>query len=573
VKEVRDAAPAPRFQRRDLLILTLLGALLFLPGLGLRDVWNPDEARYAQVAREMRDAGSWAVPRLNGEVYTQKPPLLFWLIAASGLLTGGIGETASRLPSALSAIGAILLVYLIGVRFFGRRAGWLAAAAFATCFKILWQGRFGQIDMLLTALVTLGVWFWVRGYTEERPRLYLLFFACAGLATLAKGPVGLLPPLLSIVAFLAFTRNWAELRRLRIWLGLPVWAAVVLAWLVPAGLSGGEEYLRQIVFKQNVTRYVDPWHHFAPWYYYLTVIPAEFFPWSLLLPTALVVGWKRLVKGEAPPSSSPGLLESSRRSLDAFIGKRDRDGFLFCLCWMVVTVLFFSLSPAKRSVYVLTMYPAMALLVGMALDRIASMTAEGPRWRRWAVIPFAIVAAVFLLIVVALPVAGRDRPEAALLGGDPFVWGLTAIFVPAALGAILAFLSGWRSRPDALTRAAASLAVGLTVTTIGIALYALPRFDAFKSARGLSRELVSRMAPGDVYGIYPRIDSTFLFYTGRFCVSLDSEDRLRAFLARPGRIWLLAQRDDLGKLQGLPPLKEVARDADPREGYILFTRP
>ena len=570
-------SPPRRDLLRDLLLLALLGALLLLPGLGRRDVWNPDEARYAEVAREMRLSGSWAVPRLNGEVYTQKPPLLFWSIAASGLViggAGGIGETAARLPSALSAIGAILLVYLIGVRFFGRRAGWLAAAAFATCFKILWQGRFGQIDMLLTALVTLGVWFWVRGFTEKRPRLYLLFFACAGLATLAKGPVGLLPPLLSIVVFLIVTRDWAELKRLRIGWGLLVWAAVVLAWLVPAGLAGGEEYLRQIVFKQNVTRYVDPWHHFAPWYYYLTVIPGEFFPWSLLLPTAVVAGWKRLiqglvqgsVQGQSPPSS-PGLLESSRQSLNALIGKRERDGFLFCLCWMVVTVVFFSVSPAKRSVHILTMYPAMALLVGVGLDRIAS---EWPRWRRGIVIPFGIVAGIFLLIVVALPVVGRDRPEAALLGGDPFVWTLTAIFVPAALGAALAW---WFSRSGAVSRTTASLAAGLAVTIVGVALYALPRFDVFKSARGLSRELVARMAPGDVYGIYPRIDSTFLFYTGRFCVDLDSEAKLRAFLARPGRIWLLAQRDDLGKLEGLPPLKEVARDADPKEGYILFTKP
>ena len=89
--EVRDAAPARGFERRDLLILALLSALLFLPGLGRRDVWNPDEARYAEVAREMRLAGSWAVPRLNGEVYTQKPPLLFWSIAVSGLITAGAG--------------------------------------------------------------------------------------------------------------------------------------------------------------------------------------------------------------------------------------------------------------------------------------------------------------------------------------------------------------------------------------------------------------------------------------------------------------------------------------------------
>src|SRR6185295_7164172 len=221
-------------RRRDLLILALLGGLLFLPGLGRRDLWNPDEARYAEVAREMRLAGSWAVPLLNGEVYSQKPPLLFWSIAFFGSLTGGLDETAARLPSALAAIGALLLVYRLGERLFGRRAAWMAAAAFITCFRLLWQGRFGQIDMLLTALVALGVWFWVRGYTEGRPRLYLLFFAAAGLATLAKGPVGLLPPLLSILAFLGITRNGGEIKRMRIGLGLLLWAAVVLAWLVPA---------------------------------------------------------------------------------------------------------------------------------------------------------------------------------------------------------------------------------------------------------------------------------------------------------------------------------------------------
>lgn len=531
--------------RRDLLILAALGALLFLPGLGWRDVWNPDEARYAEVAREMRLLGTWAVPHLNGRVYTQKPPLLFWSIAAFGALTGGISETAARLPSALAALGALLLVYRMGDRFFGRRAGWLAAAAFGTCFKVLWQGRFGQIDMLLTFLVTLGVWFWARGYTEERSRLYPLFFVSAGLATLAKGPVGLLPPLLSIVAFLLVTRDRGELKRLRIGLGLLLWAAVVLAWLVPAGLSGGGDYLRQIVFKQNVTRYVDPWHHFEPWYYYLTVIPAEFFPWSFLLPTAIVAGWKR------------------------FEG-RPRQGFLFCLCWVAVTVVFFSVSPAKRSVYILTLYPALALLVGAGLDRIAR---DWPRWRRGAVIPFGLLAGLLLLIVAALPVAGRGRPEAGPLGGDRFVWALTAILVPALLGALA---SWWISRSGALPRlprAVAALAAGMALTTLGIVLYALPRFDVFKSARGLSRELVARMAPGEVYGIYPRLDSTFLFYTHRYCEDLDSEAKLRAFLARPGRVWLLAQRDDLARLKGLPPLTEVARDADPREGYLLLTKP
>ncbi|HEV8582748.1 MAG TPA: glycosyltransferase family 39 protein [Thermoanaerobaculia bacterium] len=530
------------WRRQDLLLLVLLGVVLFLPGLGWRDLWNPDEARYAEVAREMRLLGHWSVPHLNGQIYSQKPPLFFWSIAFCGRLTGGLDETAARLPSALSAIGALLLVYRIGERFFGRRAAWVAAAAFATCFKVLWQGRFGQIDMMLTALVALGVWFWVRGYTEGRPRLYPLFFVAAGLATLAKGPVGLLPPLLSILAFLAITRNRAELRRLRVGLGLLIWATVVLAWLVPAGISGGREYLEQIVFRQNVTRYVDPWHHFKNWHYYLTVIPAEFFPWSLLLPTAIVVGWKRLQ-------------EPKRR------------GFLFCLCWMAVTVLFFSVSPAKRSVYILTMYPAMALLVGAGLDRIA---AEWPQWRRWLMVPLSLMAGLALLVMAALPVAGRGRPEAVPLGGDRFVWELTILFVPFLLGAVYAMWAGWSGQ---VSRAVTGIAAGMALTALGAALVALPRFDVFKSARGLSKVLVARMAPGEPYGIYPRLDSTFLFYTRRFCVNLDSEAKLRAFLARTGRVWLLAQRDDLARLKNLPAMTEVTRDQDPKEGYLLLLRP
>ncbi|RPH54471.1 phospholipid carrier-dependent glycosyltransferase, partial [bacterium] len=244
--------------RRDLLLLAALAAVVFLPGLGSRDLWNPDEARYVEVAREMRSLGTYAVPHLNGRIYSEKPPLLFWLIDFSAFLFGRLNETTSRVPIALSAIGAVLLVYRTAERWFGRRAGWIAAAAFATCFKVLWQGRFGQIDMLLTFLVTLGIWFWTRGFTEDRPGFYPLFFVSAGFATLAKGPVGLLPPLLSILAFLAVTRNWREMKRLRVGLGLLLWAGVMLCWLVPAGIAGGREYLEPILIRQNVTRYADP---------------------------------------------------------------------------------------------------------------------------------------------------------------------------------------------------------------------------------------------------------------------------------------------------------------------------
>jgi 4-amino-4-deoxy-L-arabinose transferase-like glycosyltransferase len=148
--------------RRDTLLLVLAGTLLFLPGVGSRDLWNPDEPRYAEIAREMLSSGEYWVPHLNGEVYTQKPPLQFWAMAVAGKLTGDLDESAARLPAVLSAIAALVLVQRLGRRLFGARAAWIAAAAFATGTKILWQGRIGQIDMLLVALVAAAMWFWVR---------------------------------------------------------------------------------------------------------------------------------------------------------------------------------------------------------------------------------------------------------------------------------------------------------------------------------------------------------------------------------------------------------------------------
>jgi len=585
----RPTAPRPTAARRDLLLVALLAAALFLPGLGARDLWNPDEARYAVVARNMFDGGGWLVPRINGEVYAEKPPLLFWSIAALSLPLGGVTETTARLPSALAAIGSTVLVFLLGLRLFGRRAAWLGAAAFATCSKILWQARFGQIDMLLTALVALGVWCWVRGETEDRPRLHALFFLFAGLATLAKGPVGLLPPLLSILAFLALTRDRRGLRRLRAGRGLLLWAAVVLAWLLPAALAGGTEYLEALVVRQTVTRYADPWHHQQPWYYYLAVLPGDFFPWSLLLPTAAVVAWRRIAGGWRPwrrpadatrPAAAggaepdrPAPASRAAGAAGAEAGRageaaRARRGLLFALCWVAVTVLFFSLSSGKRTVYVLTMYPALALLVGAGLDRLAAAweaREPGPS-RAWLLVPLGLLAAPLLAAAAALPPVGLRRPELAILG-EPFLWVLEAALL-ALLAAVLAAIAFARRRLP--VPAAAALAAGMAALSLAAGLYLLPGFDAFKSARPLSAELLRRAAPNEPYGIYPHLDSTFLYYTGRNAVPLTSEPAIDAFLAQPGRQWLLARRDDLAEFEKAPRAVEIARDQDRVEGYVLL---
>lgn len=532
----------PELRDRGALLVLLASAALFLPGLGNHDLWNPDEPRYAQVAKEMRQSGEYLVPQLNGEIYSQKPPLFFWSIVATSFLTGGVDELSARLPSAMAAIGSILLVFALGRRLFGGRAAWFAAAAFATNVRVLWQGRTGQIDMLLTFLVCLGVYFWVRGYDEDRTLYYRLFFVAAGLATLAKGPVGLLPPLLSIVAFLLWTRNFESLRRFRIGSGLLLWTAVVLAWLVPAGIRAGWAYVEQIAFSQTVTRYLNPGSrpetigHLRPWYYYLRAIFIEFFPWSFYLPLGVVAGlrWQR---------------------------DSDRRWPTFLLSWIVVTVVFFSLSLAKRAPYVLTAFPALALLVGWALDRLA-LRLEGVRWRT---VPAALVAATAIAIVIGFPFLLPTLREAEVLLLSRSVAFVTLPFVPLAVGAVWS----WRaSQHGSAERHVVSLVAGIACTAL-IAFLILPQtIEPLKSARGLGAILEEKLDPRERFWIYPEMDEQFLFYSQRRSHVLTT-DELADLADRSDPRWILAEKEFVADFDHLA-LEEVARDADPLNGFILY---
>jgi 4-amino-4-deoxy-L-arabinose transferase-like glycosyltransferase len=531
------------FERLGLL---LLGLVLFLPGIAGRDLWNPDEPRYAEVTREMRESGDWFVPHLNGRIYSEKPPLLFWMIAGASVATGEVGPVAARLPSLLAGIVTLFLLFGMARRLFDRRVAWWSVAILATSARILWQARVGQIDMLLLALVTLAMYFFVRGWLEHRPGFFRLFFLAAGLGTLAKGPVGLLPPLLSIVAFAFFSGDRSRLREMRIASGLAIWAAVVLLWLVPGGISGGMSYLETMVVKQNVTRYADPWHHFQPFYYYLTTVPADFLPWVFFLPGALWLGWRRATAN-------------------------DRLGYLFALCWMVVTVVFFSISPAKRTVYVLQMFPAMAMIVAWSFSEIAN---SWIRLRRFALVPAGLIAALFAALPVAWFVLERQRPDrtAKLLARiEPLGPGLlTEIAVVVGLmfaGALAAWLLGRRGHPGRLVGA---LATGMGAACLAAVLLVLPRFEAVKSARPLAEKIVLLAAPEEPYAIYPRLDPRFVFHTRRYAETPSSEAELQAFAQRPGRVWLLITRPALAKLATALPMGEVARDADREDGYILL---
>ncbi|MBI2435767.1 MAG: phospholipid carrier-dependent glycosyltransferase [Candidatus Hydrogenedentes bacterium] len=195
------APAAPVFELPPLLAIPLLlglSALLSLTGLGRYGLWPPDEPRYAEVAREMMQSGDYLVPRVNGRLYQEKPPLMFWLVSLASLPTGDVTETTARIPAVLSALGVVLLTYLLARAMYGNTTAFIVGLVLCTTQRFWWEGRVLQLDMLLTFFMTgamFSLWQW---HTQRQPRHLVTLYLCIAGGALTKGPPALIFPVLAM---------------------------------------------------------------------------------------------------------------------------------------------------------------------------------------------------------------------------------------------------------------------------------------------------------------------------------------------------------------------------------------
>ena len=284
---VNAESPAPGARgRAGLAILLAAGFLIFFWRLGSHDLWPPDEPRFALVAQEMWSRGDYSVLSLNNHLYTDKPPLFFWAINGFGRLLGGIDEWAARLPSAVAALLSMFLIARLGGWLYDRRTGLIAALVFATSVHIVARGRWASIDMTLNLFVLAAILLLWRGRT--RPEARAAFFRAAwvmmGLATLAKGPVGLVLPLLAVVPACLIERDFRAARRMFLPSGLALFLLVTLSWFGLFMFRLGPHDAIEVLLHQNVERYVSAWNAAHPVWYYLWRFPAGFSPWIVFLP-------------------------------------------------------------------------------------------------------------------------------------------------------------------------------------------------------------------------------------------------------------------------------------------------
>ncbi|HEV7715054.1 MAG TPA: glycosyltransferase family 39 protein, partial [Steroidobacteraceae bacterium] len=344
-REARVAAAEP-YRLSDFFWLALVVVVLIGTGLGTRLPWPADEPRFALIARDMVHSGDWLFPRVGGDLYPDKPPVYFWLLSLGYLITGSI-RASFLIPSFLASCTVVGLVYDLGRRLSGRRAGLAAGITLACTLQFVTAMRGAQIDPTLCALTTLSLYGLLR-HLLLGPAWGWYFIAgvAAGLGVVTKG-VGFLPLLVLLPYAVMRMRGFEPLPRfaggarwglvaLGFVLGAAVWLVPMLVAVATRNEAALVAYRDEILFQQTVHRYAAAWHHLKPWYYFIVeVIPVEWLPFSLLL-FWLVPRWK------------------------AAWSARDARIWL-PLAWALLALLFFSLSSGKRGIYLFPALPAAVL--------------------------------------------------------------------------------------------------------------------------------------------------------------------------------------------------------------------
>lgn len=356
------------------ILLLILFVVLYLVFLGVRPLFIPDEVRYGEIAREMIATGDWIVPRLNGLLYFEKPPLGHWLNAISLYLLGE-NPFAVRFASAMATGVSAITVYMLGRRLFtDSRIAPLATFVFLTMFEVQAIGTFSVLDSIFSAVVNVGIaCFILAAFVDSRRQIAWLIFAGIGfgVAFLTKGFLGLVLPVLVMAPWLILTgRN--RLLFVRSWIAVAAAAIVIAPWAIAIHQSQ-PDFWRYFFWVEHVQRFAaDNAQHKQPMYFYLVFLPVVAFPWIFFLPA----------------------VTKALRS-NAAISPHGRVILLISL-WTILPFAFFSIANGKLITYILPCFVPLSLLLAAGLS---------PKQVSMSRLSYGMVGCILLLALAVAAVA------------------------------------------------------------------------------------------------------------------------------------------------------------------------
>jgi 4-amino-4-deoxy-L-arabinose transferase-like glycosyltransferase len=365
----------------DLIALLAFCGFFFFVGIQLVGLVGADEPRYGQIAREMLARHDWVTPVLYGHPWLEKPPLYYWCAMLAYKGAGGASDSAARLPSAILCSLMVFFIY-VWARHFRRGMQLDAALITAASAMVIGFGRSASTDMPLTAMFAAAMLCWYGWHSNPQDRGWLLgFYFFCGLATLAKGPVAIVLAGLIIAVFSALRRD-ARLALRTLWpAGIVLYLAVVLPWFI-AVQRANPEFFRVFFLQHNLERYTtDLYRHHQPFWYFLPVTLLALVPWTVFVIAAAIDAlrnWK--FSAQQPP------------------GAEDLRTFL--TLWLLLPILFFSLSQSKLPGYILPSVPAGAILLA---DFIRRREEAQEKPSSWLALVHALLCAAVLAAALIVP--------------------------------------------------------------------------------------------------------------------------------------------------------------------------
>lgn len=552
-------------------LVSLSAAYLLFGDLGKYPLFNPDEALYAEPAREMLENGDYITTYLNYVVRFTKPPLVIWA-QALGITLFGVNEFAVRFFEAASGLVLVAATYVFGEKFAGRRVAIAGALALATAPLFIGTAREAITDMPLSLFTAGAMMSFFTAQRTQSNKMLWLGWILTGLSVMTKGPVGVVLPI-GILGAYAFVsgRLRSFFSDYKVLVGAGIVSLIALPWFIAEIAITKGAYFHEFIMRENVQRFTSAIDsHGQPWWYHLAAMFGGFLPWSLFLFGAFSAVLPRLVKdvvaqtkallafvlrkpaevradtatkasgeGTAPGGSR----DNTRERLDGV----DNSLAVYCTIWALGTLVFYSASVSKLLPYTMPAFPAMAILVAIEFERILQ-TAN----RKKALIPLVILAVAFGGASTILPVALhklRDTPPTLIPLLCSFLsYELVFVLAAAVLTARRLFRASW--------------AIFCIPTILGMMFFGAKLLTCISDQWEGPLPAMAHFAgqSDQVIYVYDMRKPSLPFYTRKQVTQPSNPDQLVAALKQAGQAYILTKRKKKEFLQTIPGCKVLRED-------------
>jgi 4-amino-4-deoxy-L-arabinose transferase-like glycosyltransferase len=509
----------PALSRAAWIAIAAIIAIAWFAALDTRVLEHPDEGRYGEIAREMAVTGDYLTPRLNGLKYFEKPPLQYWVTAATYKVFE-IDEWSTRFAPVVGGFMTILLVGFTLAKLVSPLAGAFGALVMSSMVLAIGMSHYATLDAFFTGWLTLALCAFLRAQQASlragvQRNFMLLAYAGLAAATMTKGPVALVIAGGSLVFYSLTTRDYAVWKRLHLAPGLLLFFALTAPWFILVSRAN-PEFAEFFFIHEHVERFLTTEHNRAgPLYYFVPLFGFGITPWLFVWAATFVRSWR-------DTGAEPNGFDWGR----------------FCFVWALFVFAFFSLSGSKLPSYILPEFPAIALLLGRELVRMRARTLL------LLSLPQLLASLGFLLFVLfgyhaLIPhISGADRPAAMYVAYFPWLVKTGIVFVVGSMAAAWLFRTGTeRAKVLGIFAIAACGLIGFQIAFVGHEV-----FNPIRSAAGLLRDagnhpdgIIDPSAPVFQVGSY---DQTFTFYLGRTTTLVDFRDEFSLGLdIEPGKAY------------------------------------